>query len=116
MDFMHAVLVVLFLCSKYRWFSIPFAVNPIRMSCSNEGGNNILKSLELAKNIGAKVCGVVGRDGGYTKQVADVCIVVPTVNEKNVTPHTEAFQAVVWHLLVAHPLLLANEMKWESTK
>lgn len=77
---------------------------------------NILKSLELAKNIGAKVCGVVGRDGGYTKQVADVCIVVPTVNEKNVTPHTEAFQAVVWHLLVAHPLLLANEMKWESTK
>ena len=77
---------------------------------------NILKSLELAKNIGAKVCGVVGRDGGYTKQVADVCIVVPTENEKNVTPHTEAFQAVVWHLLVAHPLLLANEMKWESTK
>ena len=77
---------------------------------------NILKSLELTKNIGAKVCGVVGRDGGYTKQVADVCIVVPTVNEKNVTPHTEAFQAVVWHLLVAHPLLLANEMKWESTK
>jgi len=77
---------------------------------------NILKSLELAKNIGAKVCGIVGRDGGYTKQVADVCIVVPTVNEKNVTPHTEAFQAVVWHLLVAHPLLLANEMKWESTK
>ena len=77
---------------------------------------NILKSLELAKNIGANVCGVVGRDGGYTKQVADVCIVVPTVNEKNVTPHTEAFQAVVWHLLVAHPLLLANEMKWESTK
>ena len=77
---------------------------------------NILKSLELAKNIGAKVCGIVGRDGGYTKQVADVCIVVPTVNEKNVTPHTEAFQAVVWHLLVAHPLLLANEMKWESVK
>ena len=77
---------------------------------------NILKSLELAKNIGAKVCGVVGRDGGYTKQVADVCIVVPTENEKNVTPHTEAFQAVVWHLLVAHPLLLANEMKWESVK
>jgi D-sedoheptulose 7-phosphate isomerase len=77
---------------------------------------NILKSLELAKDIGAKVCGVVGRDGGYTKQVADVCIVVPTVNEKNVTPHTEAFQAIVWHLLVAHPLLLVNEMKWESTK
>ncbi len=64
----------------------------------------------------SKICGVVGRDGGYTAQVADECIVVPTINEENVTPHTEAFQAVVWHLLVAHPLLLANEMKWESVK
>ena len=77
---------------------------------------NILKSLQLGKKIGAKICGVVGRDGGYTKEIADVCIVVPTVNEHNVTPHTEAFQAIVWHLLVAHPLLLANEMKWESVK
>ena len=77
---------------------------------------NILKSLQLAKEVGSKICGVVGRDGGYTKQVADVCIVVPNVNDHNVTPHTEAFQAVVWHLLVAHPLLLANEMKWESVK
>ena len=77
---------------------------------------NILKSLQLAKEVGSKICGIVGRDGGYTKQVADVCIVVPNVNDHNVTPHTEAFQAVVWHLLVAHPLLLANEMKWESVK
>jgi len=77
---------------------------------------NILKSLELAQKIGSKICGVVGRDGGYTKKVANVCIVVPTVNEENITPHTEAFQAVIWHLLVAHPLLLANEMKWESVK
>ncbi len=77
---------------------------------------NILQSLQLAKSIGAKICGVVGRDGGYTKKVANACIVVPTVNEANITPHTEAFQAVVWHLLVAHPLLLANEMKWESVK
>ena len=77
---------------------------------------NILKSLQLAKSIGAKICGVVGRDGGYTKTVANACIVVPTVNDANITPHTEAFQAVVWHLLVAHPLLLANEMKWESVK
>ena len=60
--------------------------------------------------------GIVGKDGGYTAQVADACIVVPTVNEANITPHTEAFQAVVWHLLVAHPTLLANEMKWESVK
>ena len=77
---------------------------------------NILKSLQLAQDVGSKICGVVGRDGGYTKQVADVCIVVPNVNNQNVTPHTEAFQAIVWHLLVAHPLLLTNEMKWESTK
>jgi len=77
---------------------------------------NILKSLELAQEIGSKICGVVGRDGGYTKKVANVCIVIPTVNEENVTPHAEAFQAVIWHLLVAHPLLLANEMKWESVK
>lgn len=77
---------------------------------------NILKSLQLGVERGSKICGVVGRDGGYTAQVADACIVVPTVNEANITPHTEAFQAVVWHLLVAHPMLLANEMKWESVK
>lgn len=77
---------------------------------------NILKSLQLAQDVGSKICGVVGRDGGYTKQVADTCIVIPNVNDNNVTPHTEAFQAIIWHLLVAHPLLLANEMKWESVK
>ncbi|MDG2287739.1 MAG: SIS domain-containing protein [Candidatus Marinimicrobia bacterium] len=77
---------------------------------------NILKSLQLGGERGAKICGVVGRDGGYTAQVADACIVVPTVNKANITPHTEAFQAVVWHLLVAHPMLLVNEMKWESVK
>ena len=77
---------------------------------------NILKSLQLGVECGSKICGVVGRDGGYTAQVADACIVVPTVNEANITPHTEAFQAVVWHLLVAHPMLLANAMKWESVK
>ena len=77
---------------------------------------NILKSLKLGVERGAKICGVVGRDGGYTAQVADACIVVPSVNDANITPHTEAFQAVVWHLLVAHPMLLANEMKWESVK
>ena len=77
---------------------------------------NIVNSLKFAKEIGTKICGVVGRDGGYTKQVANTCIVIPTVNEKNITPHTEAFQAVIWHLLVAHPTLLENEMKWESVK
>ena len=77
---------------------------------------NIVNSLKFAKEIGTKICGVVGRDGGYTKQVANTCIVIPTVNEKNITPHTEAFQAVIWHLLVSHPRLQKHEMKWESVK
>ena len=77
---------------------------------------NIVEALKLAKSAGAKVIGVVGRDGGYTKQVADACVVVPTVNASNVTPHTEAFHAVVWHGMVTHPKLIVNEMKWESTR
>ena len=77
---------------------------------------NIVEALKLAKSVDAKIIGVVGRDGGYTKQVGDACVVVPTVNPATVTPHTEAFQAVVWHGLVSHPKLLANEMKWESVR
>jgi D-sedoheptulose 7-phosphate isomerase len=77
---------------------------------------NIVEALKLAKSAGARVIGVVGRDGGYTRQVADACVVVPTVNPETVTPHTEAFQAVVWHGLVSHPKLLANAMKWESVR
>jgi D-sedoheptulose 7-phosphate isomerase len=77
---------------------------------------NIVEALKLAKSVGAKVMGVVGRDGGYTREVADACVVVPTVNPATVTPHTEAFQAVVWHGIVSHPNLLANEMKWESVR
>ena len=76
---------------------------------------NLVEALKLAKTVGAKVVGVVGRDGGYTAQVADACVIVPTVNADNVTPHSEAFQAVVWHLLVSHPKLKANQTKWEST-
>ena len=75
---------------------------------------NIVRSLELAQKVGAKVCGVVGRDGGYTAQVADACVVIPPVNAETVTPHTEGFQAVIWHLLVSHPDLQKYEMKWES--
>lgn len=75
---------------------------------------NLVEALKLAKTVGAKVTGVVGRDGGYTAQVADVCVVVPTVNSDTITPHSEAFQAVVWHLLVSHPKLKANQTKWES--
>ena len=77
---------------------------------------NLVRSLELAKQVGASVGGVVGRDGGYTAQVADACVVVPTVNNASVTPHAEAFQAVVWHLMVSHPSLQKSAMKWESVK
>ena len=77
---------------------------------------NIVRSLELAQKVGAKVCGVVGRDGGYTAKVADACVVISPVNDDTVTPHTEGFQAVVWHLLVSHPDLQKYEMKWESVK
>lgn len=77
---------------------------------------NLVRALEYAKEVRATVCGVVGRDGGYTAQVADACVVVPTVNPATVTPHTESFQAVVWHLLVSHPKLRAAEMKWESVR
>jgi D-sedoheptulose 7-phosphate isomerase len=77
---------------------------------------NIVEALRLAKGVGAKVVGVVGRDGGYTKEVADACVVIPTVNPETVTPHTEAFQAVIWHLIVSHPELKMHEMKWESVR
>lgn len=77
---------------------------------------NLVKALEYAQQCGAKIFGVVGRDGGYTARVADVCVIVPTVNPETVTPHTEAFQAVVWHLIVSHPAMKINEMKWESVK
>jgi D-sedoheptulose 7-phosphate isomerase len=77
---------------------------------------NLVHALKLAKEVGASVVGIVGRDGGYTKQVADACVLIPTVNDANITPHAEAFQAVVWHLLVSHPKLKRAQTKWESTK
>lgn len=77
---------------------------------------NLVSALQYAKQIGATILGVVGRDGGYTAQVADACVIVPTVNPSTVTPHTEAFQAVVWHLLVSHPALKIAQTKWESTR
>lgn len=75
---------------------------------------NLVNALKYAKQVGAKITGVVGRDGGYTAQVADACVIVPTVNPENITPHSEAFQAVIWHLLVSHPKLKENQTKWES--
>jgi D-sedoheptulose 7-phosphate isomerase len=77
---------------------------------------NLVRSLELARSVGAKVFGIVGRDGGYTKQVADACVVIPTVAADRVTPHTEGFCAVIWHLLVSHPHLQRATTKWESVK
>jgi D-sedoheptulose 7-phosphate isomerase len=75
---------------------------------------NLVRALQYAQTMGAQVVGVVGRDGGYTARVANACVIVPTVNPETVTPHSEAFQAVIWHLLVSHPLLKATETKWES--
>ena len=76
---------------------------------------NLVSALQYAKQIGAKVLGVVGRDGGYTATIADACLIIPTVNPDTITPHSEAFQAVVWHLLVSHPVLKQHQTKWEST-
>lgn len=76
---------------------------------------NIVRSLEFAQDVGAKILGVVGRDGGYTFEVADACVVIPTASADMVTPLVEAFQAVVWHLIVSHPRLKINEMKWEAS-
>lgn len=77
---------------------------------------NLVSALQLAKQVGARVVGVVGRDGGYTAQVADARVIVPVVNPNTITPHSEAFQAVIWHLFVSHPSLKVNQTKWESTR
>lgn len=97
--------------------------NDALMILSVGGGNleknispNLVSALQLAKERGASILGIVGRDGGYTAKVADVTILIPTVNPANTTPHSEAFQAVVWHLFVSHPKLKVAETKWESTK
>jgi len=75
---------------------------------------NLVRAMELATQIGAKVTGIVGRDGGFTARVADACVIVPTVNPETITPHSEGFQALIWHLLVSHPLLRETRTKWEA--
>jgi D-sedoheptulose 7-phosphate isomerase len=82
----------------------------------NNVSPNIVSALQYAKQSGASIVGIVGRDGGYTATVADACVIVPTPNAKHTTPHAEAFQAVVWHLLVSHPALKQSETKWESVR
>lgn len=76
---------------------------------------NLVNAMKYAQSVGAKITGVVGKDGGYTAEVANACIIIPVVNKETITPHSEAFQAVIWHLLVSHPLLKQNQTKWEST-
>jgi len=77
---------------------------------------NLVEALKLAKEVGASVFGIVGKDGGYTAQVADAVVIIPTVNPANITPHSEAFQGVVWHLFVSHPRLKVAQTKWESVQ
>ncbi|NIA22414.1 MAG: SIS domain-containing protein [Anaerolineaceae bacterium] len=93
------------------------------MVLSVGGGNrranisvNLVEAVDTARAAGARVLGIVGRDGGYTREVGDAVVVIPTVNAERVTPHSESFQAVIWHLLVSDPRLMASENKWESTK
>ena len=107
-----------------NWLKISkLGTDDLLMVFSVGGGNtekkisvNIVNSLQYAKDKGAKICGIVGRDGGYTARIADACVIIPMVNPETITPHTEAFQAVIWHLLVSHPDLQVNKMKWESLK
>jgi D-sedoheptulose 7-phosphate isomerase len=107
-----------------EWLKVSrLSANDMVFVFSVGGGNveknvspNLVSALQHAKAVGAKIAGIVGRDGGYTARVADACVIVPTVNPENVTPHTEAFQAVIWHLLVSHPVLKRAQTKWESTR
>jgi D-sedoheptulose 7-phosphate isomerase len=77
---------------------------------------NLVRALEYAHDVGTTICGIIGRDGGFTAQVADACVLVPVVNSSTITPHTESFQAMIWHLLISHPKLRIVEMKWESVQ
>jgi len=105
-----------------EWLGVSrLSANDCLFILSVGGGNleknvspGLISAIKLAKGVGAKIIGIVGKDGGYTATQADACIIVPTVNANNVTPHSEAFQAVLWHLFVAHPALKINQTKWES--
>jgi D-sedoheptulose 7-phosphate isomerase len=107
-----------------NWLKVSrLSSNDMLFILSVGGGNieknvspNLVAALVHAKEVGAKVIGIVGRDGGYTAQVADACVIVPTPNPENTTPHAEAFQGVIWHLFVSHPKLKAMQTKWESVR
>lgn len=107
-----------------KWLEVSrLKENDLLFILSVGGGNleknispNLVAALQYAKQIGTRVIGIVGRDGGYTATVADACVIIPTPNPINTTPHAEAFQAVVWHLFVSHPKLKVAETKWESVR
>ncbi|HLB41346.1 MAG TPA: SIS domain-containing protein [Gammaproteobacteria bacterium] len=107
-----------------KWLAVSrLKVNDALMIFSVGGGNleknvspNLVAALHYAREIGAKIMGIVGRDGGYTAKVADACVIIPTINADNTTPHAEAFQSIIWHLLVSHPKLKAGQTKWESIR
>lgn len=107
-----------------KWLEVSrLKANDMLLIFSVGGGNleknvspNLVTALQYAKQIGSKIVGIVGRDGGYTAKVADACVIIPTPNPENTTPHAEAFQAVVWHLLVSHPKLKTAQTKWESVR
>ena len=107
-----------------KWLEVSrLKKNDMLLILSVGGGNieknispNLVAALQYAKQIGAKILGIVGRDGGYTAKVADACVLIPTPNAENTTPHAEAFQAVIWHMLVSHPKLKMTQTKWESTR
>lgn len=108
--------------SYLNWLKVSrFSANDALFVFSVGGGNkdknisiNLVQCIEFANQLGSVTMGVVGKDGGFSKQSSDLVLVIPTIDEELITPHTEAFQAVIWHLLVSHPLLLKNQMKWES--
>jgi len=107
-----------------EWLKVSnFNSNDCVFVLSVGGGNleknispNLVTALKLAKNVKAKILGIVGKDGGYTAKVADAALIIPIVNTNSITPHTESFQALVWHLIVSHPKLKINQTKWESAK
>lgn len=107
-----------------KWLEVSrLKANDLLLILSVGGGNleknvspNLVAALQYAKTVGSKIIGIVGRDGGYTAKVADACVIIPTPNPENTTPHAEAFQAVVWHLLVSHPKLKVAQTKWESVR
>jgi D-sedoheptulose 7-phosphate isomerase len=107
-----------------EWLKISkLSKNDLLFVFSVGGGNleknispNLVLALKYGKEIGCSIAGIVGRDGGYTLKVADVCIIIPTVNKETITPHSESFQSIIWHLLVSHPKLKSKQTKWESLK